>query len=278
MINNEEIERKRQELRDERNASREQQSGTANTNIVRYSAIADGAARPGLPSLGRTSETVRPTSGQAGTSDPGNVGTQRSSEEKPVGERPGRRRLGSPRPSLASPTETTRESNPATFGSIERVDAPFFRPEPEEKKTTKKTENIVTKLVSKLPDSSDDIPFIGGKGKTKLFTKKDTEDQYEPLKQAIADYGDYLDIYMQRLEPDHPPTWGNFTEKELDIVTRALLKRAQTDAKAASFTRLMIDGQDYIGAFVILVPRVSITLQFVGRRLPRRGQRNAHKD
>jgi hypothetical protein len=271
------IEQKRNEVRNERNVARPDSTDQNGTGLVRYRESSNGTVRPGVqlaPSSDRQSETnYRGTEGgDARERDP-----QRVSEEKPVRERPGRRRLGSidtRKPDTEQ--ESGGSSRAIDHGGIERIDGEFFRPDLAEKKDEKKkTENIVSKLINKLPDTSEDLPFIGSRGKTKVFSKTEAKEQYEPLKQAISDYGDYLDIYMQRIEPDHPDTWGNFSEKELDIVTRALLKRAQSDPKAASFTRLMIDGQDYIGAFVILVPRVSITLQFVGRRIPKRGRKQA---
>jgi hypothetical protein len=269
------IERKRQELRNERNVARPDSTDQNGTGLVRYRESSNGAVRPGVQSLAIGNR--QPEAGNRGTegSDARERDTQRVSEAEPKRVGPGRRRLGSVNPSS---TDTQQESGgpdrAANHGGIERIDGEFFRPDLADKKDEKKkTENIVSKLINKLPDASEDLPFIGSRGKTKVFSKTEAKEQYEPLKQAISDYGDYLDIYMQRIEPDHADVWGNFSEKELDIVTRALLKRAQSDPKAASFTRLMIDGQDYIGAFVILVPRVSITLQFVGRRIPKRGRK-----
>lgn len=269
------IEQKRQELRDARNTTRPDSVDSNDSSLVRYRESTIGTSGPGVQfASGSYRQSEAGNRGTEG-SDEGKRDTQRVSEEKPIGIRPGRRRLGSVNPSSTDiEQETRRSGGTLDHGGIERIDGEFFRPDLADKKDEKKkTENIVSKLINKLPDTSEDLPFIGSRGKTKVFSKTEAKEQYEPLKQAISDYGDYLDIYMQRIEPDHADVWGNFSEKELDIVTRALLKRAQSDPKAASFTRLMIDGQDYIGAFVILVPRVSITLQFVGRRIPKRGRK-----
>ena len=268
MVDNEEIERYRQGLRDERNANRSE----TNTNLVRHGAIADGASRSSIPSIGRTSEEVRPASRKAGGGDQRNVSAQRSVETESIGKRPGRRRLGSPKPGSTDTPEATREPGPTTFGSIERVDEPFYRPGPEEKKPEKKADGLVKKLVDRLPDTGEGVPFFGTpRGKT--FSKKEAEDQFEAVKNAISDYGDYIDMYMQRVEPGLPPIWGNFSDKELDFVAKALLKKAQTDQRAAVFTRTLLDGQDYIGALVALVPRFVETLKFANRRIARRIQK-----
>lgn len=268
MINNEDIEKVRQDLRDERNTSREQPSETS-ANIVRYRETSNGTLGSSVQATRRESTTFRPVSGETGSSDPGKSSAQRSVETEPVRERSGRRRLGSPKPSNANNPEATRERSSA-IGSIERIDEPFYRPDPDEKKPeAKKAENIVNKLVSKLPESSEDIPFFGsGKGKT--FSKQETKDQYEAVKNAIEDYGEYIDLYMQKVEPGLPPIWSNFSDKELDFVTRALLRQAQVNPRAAVFTRTLLDGQDYIGAFVALIPRFVETLKFANRRMPRR--------
>ena len=266
MIENDEIEQKRQELRDERNATREQ-SGQASGSALTNGTSTNGTARSAIQALRRIDATVQSASRETTGSDTGELDTKRSSEKELVRERPGRRRLGSPRVSSPDTPETTRDRI-TTFGSIERVDGEFFRADIVNKKEERKADKIVKKLVDKLPDSSDNIPFFNGKAKT--FTKKEVEEFYEPLKQAISDYGDYIDIYMQKLEPGIPSIWGNFTEKELDIVTRALLRYSQVNPSAAKFSRIMLDGQDYIGALVILVPRVVETMKFTSRRIPRK--------
>ena len=266
MIEDSEIEQKRQELRNERNATRDQSSETSGNTFTNGTG-ANSPSRPAIQALRRIDTEIQPTSREATGSNQGKSDTQRGSETESLRERPGRRRLGSSRPSTSEFTEATRD-RVTTLGSIERIDGEFFRPEISDKKEEKKAEKIVKKLVEKLPDSADNIPFFNGKAKT--FTKKEVEEFYEPLKQAISDYGDYIDIYMQKLEPGIPSIWGNFTDKELDIVTRALLRYSQVNPSAAKFSRIMLDGQDYIGALVILVPRFVETLKFTSRRIPRK--------
>lgn len=268
MINNEDIEKMREDLRNERNASREQPSETG-TNLKRYGENSDRTIGSSVQVTRRESTTFRPVSGETRGSDQGESGAKRSAEKESIGIRQGRRRLGSPKSGNANNPEATRERSSA-IGSIERIDEPFYRPDPDEKKPeAKKAENIVNKLVSKLPESSEDIPFFGsGKGKT--FSKQETKDQYEAVKNAIEDYGEYIDLYMQKVEPGLPPIWSNFSDKELDFVTRALLRQAQVNPRAAVFTRTLLDGQDYIGAFVALIPRFVETLKFANRRMPRR--------
>lgn len=263
---NNQIEEARQKLRDGR---REQ----ASTYTVPNSSSSNGETRSSVQLVAsRDGQSVQGNRGNAGD-HAGERDSERSTETESKRIRPRRRRLGSVDPSTADTQQETRATNRATdFGGIERIDGEFFRPEEKKEEPKKPVEGLVTKLINKLPDSSEDIPFLGGKGKGKLFTKTEAKEFYEPLKQAISDYGDYLDIYMDKIEQGHPATWGNLTDKELDIATRALLKMAQTNPRAASFTRLMIDGQDYIGLLVILLPRVSVTLQFVGRRIPRKSR------
>jgi hypothetical protein len=267
------IEQKRQELRDARNTTRPDSIDQNDTGLVRYRESSNGETRPGVqPSAISNRQSEAGNRGTEG-SDEGKRDFKREPQAESVGIRPGRRRLGSIDPRKSdTEQETGRPDRTAFPGGIERIDGEFFRPDLAEKKEKeeKKANKLISNLVKKLPDSSEDLPFLGS-SKSKIFTKKEAEEQYEPLKRAISDYGYYLDLYIQKFEPDHPDVWGNFTDKELEVVARSWLKIAQKNQKAAAAARLAIDGQDYIGALVVLVPRVSITLQFVGRRLPRRG-------
>jgi hypothetical protein len=281
------IEQKRQELRDARNTTR---PDSTNQNGRTVSQTKSNLVRDRTSANGETGSSVQFASGSYRQSEAGNRGTEGSDEGKRDPQReleaepkrvgPGRRRLGSVNPSS---TDTQQEGGgsdrAANHGGIERIDGEFFRPDLAEKKEKeeKKANKLVSNLVKRLPDSSEDLPFLGS-SKSKVFSKKEAEEQYEPLKRAISDYGYYLDLYMQKFEPDHPDTWGNFTDKELEVVARSWLKIAQKNQKAAAAARLAIDGQDYIGALVVLIPRVSITLQFVGRRLPRRQRRDNSKN
>lgn len=270
---------KRQELRDARNTTGPDATGQNGAGLIRYRESSNGETRPGVqlaPSSDRQPET---NYGGTTGGDEGKRDFKRESQEESKRERPGRRRLGSVDSRKSDTQQETRRPGPtAGIGGIEPIDGmAFFRPEEKQLETKKKPNELINKLVSKLPDSSEDLPFLGS-SKTKVFSKKEAEEQYEPLKRAISDYGYYLDLYMQKFEPDHPPTWGNFTDKELEVVARSWLKIAQRNQKAAAMARLAIDGQDYIGAMVVLIPRVSITLQFVGRRLPRRQRRDNSKN
>jgi hypothetical protein len=274
------IEQKRQELRNERNVARPDATDQNGSSLVRYRESSNGEVRPGVQSLAIGNRQSEAGNGGTTGGDEGKRDFERVSEAESKRVGPGRRRLGSVDPSKSdTQQETRRPDRTLDHGGIERIDGEFFRPDLAEKKEKeeKKANKLVSNLVKRLPDSSEDLPFLGS-SKSKVFSKKEAEEQYEPLKRAISDYGYYLDLYMQKFEPDHPDTWGNFTDKELEVVARSWLKIAQKNQKAAAAARLAIDGQDYIGALVVLIPRVSITLQFVGRRLPRRQRRDNSKN
>ena len=269
MIDNieQEAQKIREDLRNERRANSEQ-SHTTGESPVRHGGSTNEPHGPSVQVDGRPNHEIRSTSGKTDSSDKRDASVKRSSQEEPVGFRQGARRRGSSDTGIADNSEATSRNSSTIIGSLEKAPENIpFRQEEEKKKET--PAKIVSKLVKSLPSNLDELPFLPSP-KTKTLSKKEVEELHEPLKQAISDYGDYIDIYWQRIEPDAPSIWGNFTEKELEIVTRALLRKAQTHAGAAHFSRLMIDGQDYIAAFVILVPRIVETMKFVGRQVSKK--------
>ena len=117
----------------------------------------------------------------------------------------------------------------------------------------------ITENIKKVTDTI--LP--SGKGST--LTNAEAKEYSEPLAAALIDYGGYLDKFLQMRsgDPNAPDVWGDLTEMEAAVLARIMIRRGQKNAAAAGVVRTLVNGDDYIQAGIIVIPRVMKTAEML---------------
>lgn len=116
-------------------------------------------------------------------------------------------------------------------------------------------------------------PFF--KGKT--FSQKEAKDTLEPLTEALLDDSMYMDQFLWAKIQDETkrPIWSNIDQQEAEVLAKVMLKGAQANPIVATGVRGLLEGKDYLDAFMIVGPRFQLTVQALkySRELKRKEKR-----
>lgn len=128
--------------------------------------------------------------------------------------------------------------------------------------------------------------------RTEKFTDKEAGEKAEALKAALEDNFRYLDQYLHgRLKAaaqakgekdwDDSAVWDDMDEKDLDKLTKTMIRGAKHSAAMATVVNATIESADYVSVGVLIGPRVQETVQIMretrGVR-KKRGRRHADRD
>jgi hypothetical protein len=95
------------------------------------------------------------------------------------------------------------------------------------------------------------------------LSEKEAQEYKEPLMSAIQSYGEYADKYVRwRTEqPEMAEIWGDIMDFEAEALANIMIRRGMKSAHAAEAIRSMIAGEDYISVGVMLLPRIIRTTE-----------------
>lgn len=110
---------------------------------------------------------------------------------------------------------------------------------------------------------------------SKTLSKDEVKSLYEPLINALIDDLGYVDQYLWYRTNDisQTPIWSDISREEAETLARIMLRRGERSASAATMVRAVVNGNDYIDAAVIVVPRVIKTADVMQKsRKPKKGK------
>lgn len=122
--------------------------------------------------------------------------------------------------------------------------------------------------------------FLASFGRGKTFSAKEAKDSLEDLRDALLDDSVYMDQFLWAKTQDatQKPIWSDIDEQEAEVLAKLLLKGAQANPVVATGVRGLLEGKDYLDAFMIVAPRFQLTVHAlkVGRQLKRQQRGMKH--